>query len=95
MPLQTHPVTKVHRHVLFFLFLKTQKVKGHYPLLFAFNNTLGILTTGPPGSPLCVCVCSIALLYLTLADAEAEAPVFWSSDADRQLIGNVPDAGKD
>ena len=55
----------------------------------------GILTTGPPGSPLCVCVCSIALLYLTLADAEAEAPVFWSSDADRQLIGNVPDAGKD
>ena len=45
MPLQTHPVTKVHRHVLFFLFLKTQKVKGHYPLLFAFNNTLGNLFT--------------------------------------------------
>ena len=28
-------------------------------------------------------------------DAEAEAPVFWSSDAHRQLIGKVPDAGKD
>ena len=28
-------------------------------------------------------------------DAEAEAPVFWSSDVHRQLIGKVPDAGKD
>ena len=28
-------------------------------------------------------------------DAEAEAPVFWSSDANRQLIWKVPDAGKD
>ena len=28
-------------------------------------------------------------------DAEAEAPVFWSSDANSQLIGKVPDAGKD
>ena len=28
-------------------------------------------------------------------DAEAEAPVFWSSDANRQLIGKVPDARKD
>ena len=28
-------------------------------------------------------------------DAEAEAPVFWSSDTNRQLIGKVPDAGKD
>ena len=26
--------------------------------------------------------------------AEAEAPVFWSSDANRQLIGKVSDAGK-
>ena len=26
---------------------------------------------------------------------EAEALVFWSSDANRQLIGKVPDAGKD
>ena len=29
------------------------------------------------------------------ADAEAEAPVFWSSDVNRQLIGKVSDAGKD
>ena len=28
-------------------------------------------------------------------DAEAEAPAVWSSDANRQLIGKVPDAGKD
>ena len=28
-------------------------------------------------------------------DAEAEALVFWSSDANRWLIGKVPDAGKD
>ena len=28
-------------------------------------------------------------------DAEAEAPVFWSFDVNRQLIGKVPDAGKD
>ena len=27
-------------------------------------------------------------------DAEAEAPVFWSFDANRQLIGKIPDAGK-
>ena len=27
-------------------------------------------------------------------DAVAEAPVFWSSDVNRQLIGIVPDAGK-
>ena len=26
---------------------------------------------------------------------DAEAPVFWSSDVNRQLIGKVPDAGKD
>ena len=26
---------------------------------------------------------------------DAEAPVFWSSDANRGLIGKVPDAGKD
>ena len=29
------------------------------------------------------------------ADVEAEAAVFWSSDANRWLIGKVPDAGKD
>ena len=28
-------------------------------------------------------------------DAEAKAPVFWSSDANRQFTGKVPDAGKD
>ena len=28
-------------------------------------------------------------------EAEAEAPVFWSSDANRQLIGKVPGARKD
>ena len=28
-------------------------------------------------------------------DAEAEAPVFWSSDENRWLIGKVPDPGKD
>ena len=30
-----------------------------------------------------------------MTDAEAEAPVFWLSDAHRQLIGRVPHAGKD
>ena len=30
----------------------------------------------------------------TDAEAEAEAPVFWSSDANRWLIGKVPDAVK-
>ena len=28
-------------------------------------------------------------------DAEAKAPVFWSYDANRQLIGKLPGAGKD
>ena len=28
-------------------------------------------------------------------NAEAEAPVFWSSDVNSQLIGKVPDAGKE
>ena len=28
-------------------------------------------------------------------DAEAEAPVFWSCDINRRLIGKIPDAGKD
>ena len=28
-------------------------------------------------------------------DAEAEASVFWSPEANSQLIGKVPDAGKD
>ena len=30
-----------------------------------------------------------------LVDAEAEAPVFWISDANSQLIGKDPDAGRD
>ena len=34
-------------------------------------------------------------IFTGKADAEAEAPVFWSSDVNRQLIGKVPDAGKD
>ena len=34
-------------------------------------------------------------IFTGSTDAEAEAPVFWSSDANRQLIGKVPDAGKD
>ena len=29
-----------------------------------------------------------------MTDVEAEALVFWSSDANRQLIGKVPDAGR-
>ena len=34
-------------------------------------------------------------LFTGRTDAEAEASVFWSSDANRWLIGKVPDAGKD
>ena len=34
-------------------------------------------------------------IFTGSTDAEAEAPVFWSSDANRRLIGKVPDAGKD
>ena len=34
-------------------------------------------------------------ILLERSDAEAEAPVFWSSDVNSQLIGTVPDAGKD
>ena len=30
-----------------------------------------------------------------MTDAEAEAPVFWSSDVHRQIIGKSPDAEKD
>ena len=28
-------------------------------------------------------------------DSKAEAPIFWSPDANSQLIGKVPDARKD
>ena len=34
-------------------------------------------------------------IFTGRTDAEAEAPVFWPSDANRQLIGKVPDAGND
>ena len=34
-------------------------------------------------------------IFTGRTDAEVEAPVFWSSDVNRQLIGKVPDAGKD
>ena len=34
-------------------------------------------------------------IFTGKTDAKAEAPVFWSSDAHRWLIGKVPDAGKD
>ena len=34
-------------------------------------------------------------IFTGRTDAEAEALVFWSSDGNRQLIGKVPDAGKD
>ena len=34
-------------------------------------------------------------LFTGRTDAEAEAPLFWSSDANRWLIGKVPDAGED
>ena len=34
-------------------------------------------------------------IFIGKADAEAEASVFWSSDVNSQLIGKVPDPGKD
>ena len=34
-------------------------------------------------------------ILIGMTDAEAEAPVFWSSDVNSQLIGKVPDPGKD
>ena len=35
-----------------------------------------------------------AWILIGRTDAEAEAAVFWSSDMNSQLIGEVPDAGK-
>ena len=35
------------------------------------------------------------LIFTGRTDAEAEAPIFWSSEVNRRLIGKVPDAGKD
>ena len=37
----------------------------------------------------------LAWIFTGRTDAEAEAPVFWSSDANRWLIGKVPDARKE
>ena len=34
-------------------------------------------------------------IFIGRADAEVEAPVVWTPDAKRQLIGKDPDAGKD
>ena len=34
-------------------------------------------------------------IFTGRTDAEAEAPIFWSSDVNRWLVGEVPDAGKD
>ena len=34
-------------------------------------------------------------IFTRRTDTEAEAPVFWSSDVNRQLTGKLPDAGKD
>ena len=60
----------------------------------------------PPGSPVPGILQTRTLVFVMInaglevyaygrTDAEAEAPVFWSSDIHRRLIGNVPDAGKD
>ena len=38
---------------------------------------------------------SQVLTFFKFKYAEAEAPIFWPSDANSWLIGNVPDAGKD
>ena len=34
-------------------------------------------------------------IFIGRTDAEAEAPIFWSPDAKRWLIGKDPDSGKD
>ena len=34
-------------------------------------------------------------IFTGRTDVEAKAPVFWSPDVNRRLIGKVPDAGKD
>ena len=34
-------------------------------------------------------------MFLGRTDAEAEAPIIWPPDAENQLIGKNPDAGKD
>ena len=34
-------------------------------------------------------------IFIGRTDAEAEAPILWPPDAKNQLIGKVPDAGKE
>ena len=34
-------------------------------------------------------------VFIGRTDAEAETPIIWPPDAKNQLIGKVPDAGKD
>ena len=34
-------------------------------------------------------------IFTGRTNAEAEAPLFWSSDVNRRLIGKVPDVGND
>ena len=34
-------------------------------------------------------------IFTGRTDSEGEALVFWSSDVNKQLIGKVPDSGKD
>ena len=34
-------------------------------------------------------------IFIGRIDAKAETPVFWPPDAENQLIGKDPDAGKD
>ena len=34
-------------------------------------------------------------IFIGRTDAEAEVPILWSPDANSQLIGKDPDAGKD
>ena len=38
---------------------------------------------------------NLPCILIRRTDAKAEAPVFWSPDANDQLIGKVPDAGND
>ena len=38
---------------------------------------------------------SLDCIFTGRTDADSEAPVFWSSDANRQLAGKVPDGKKD
>ena len=58
----------------------------------------------PPGSPVPGILQARTLEFVMInaglevyayGRTDAEAPVFWSSDVHRRLIGNVPDAGKD